>query len=622
MTYELSVKSLEGMTDLFQSIEKEGALRRLIASDRSIEHMADREVMNRLVLVGFANHFNAFKSVVEQYFVDVAKRRHAQTSTVTAEIVDGVDRVVDIAKPMSYKLFANRCFSTNPVRHLDELPYRLFLKLASERHGFSNEEVGQLVETILSSREYENRQVYDIEESGLRRRYKLIRLVASGGIAEDQTVRLELLRSEFEGLVTRLDSKPKRKNWSTAERIRLSNAHCRFANISNCYVKIASLFTFGFAMCRSPEVLRSTWKYMMKTLTIEDHENIALGWNPTEFDMEDRVRHFERFGIVVPFAAQSVLREIIDLERAELPSLTITSQLDPKPVGYPLEPTVHDDFDICESESEPMDSRVNSGLCDVTYREIHRVHDTLGAMEVQMKRIMGAVKSIQMPKREYPVDIVKMEGVREDWIVKRRRILHQNRAEWIESDLQDDKLELIEKVYTNNQTLDHYPFEYGEAEIHLDSVNFHAVPSENTILQADGVDPQFVGITPPSTIQKGGHRVDIPPERERLGVEVQRLYDDVFGSTDPLVSTVENIPLRSNSSPVEFNDESRSRIISRMRVKFGINEFFGGMARKNMFNSKARPLLHEWDEFLERCLTEGILEFRECKKRKIYRFRN
>ena len=119
---------------------------------------------------------------------------------------------------------------------------------------------------------FEGRQVYDIEESGNRRRYKLLRLVVSGGVAEDHSARLEVLKSDFERLIVRSDSRPKRTNWSTAERIRLANAHCRFGDISNSYAKIASLYTFGFALCRSPEVLRSTWKYMMKTLSIDDNE--------------------------------------------------------------------------------------------------------------------------------------------------------------------------------------------------------------------------------------------------------------------------------------------------------------------------------------------------------------
>ena len=618
MSDELCVKSLDAITHI-AAIEKEGALRRLIGSDRSIHRLIDREVLNRLVSVGFANHFNAFKSVVEQYFVDVAKRRPSHQSLVGQEDEEGDDRVGDVAKPMSYKLFALRCFSTNPVRHLDELPYRLLLRLACERHGISNDEVGQMIETLFASIQFEDRQVYDIEESGNRRRYKQIRLVVSGGIAEDQTSRLEVLRSEFERLITRSHSRPKRTNWSTAERIRLSNAHCRFGNISNCYVKIASLFTFGFALCRSPEVIRSTWKYMLKTLSMEDHENIALGWNPASFDMEDRVRQFARFGIEVNTSAQIVLQEILNLEAVEIPALVINHPVDTQDADLQVTQNVPTNYDICESEGRSFDFDGTIGDCDVTFHEIHQVYDALGYMNLQMKRLVGAVKSIKSTRNEHQADYVKREGVREDWIVKKRRILSRRHTEWIESDFasrkSDEQQVILDKVLDEDDKF----IDNGRDVIHLESDNTEYLRSENSVPHDEEIN-HLAELTPPSTVQKGGKITVDVTEPELIVGGVQGLFDDIFGDREVDQTILDTVPRHSNASTLVFNEESRIQVMRRMRGKYGNGEFYSGIARNILFRFDKRPSTEQWAVFINGCVSNNILKGELYRGRYRYKF--
>ena len=76
---------------------------------------------------------------------------------------------------------------------------------------------------------------------------------------------------------------------------------------------------------------------MAKTMSTEDNQNIALSWNPHQFDMVDRVLHFGKFGIEVPESAQTILQKIINLENAVLPPLTVATQSVARPTPLPLD---------------------------------------------------------------------------------------------------------------------------------------------------------------------------------------------------------------------------------------------------------------------------------------------
>ena len=66
---------------LMQKFDKELALKRLIATDRNIEKDIDREMLNRLVTIGFANHYTAFKSVVTQYLSTCTGDNHNEVQS-------------------------------------------------------------------------------------------------------------------------------------------------------------------------------------------------------------------------------------------------------------------------------------------------------------------------------------------------------------------------------------------------------------------------------------------------------------------------------------------------------------------------------------------------------------
>ena len=79
--------------------------------------------------------------------------------------------------------------------------------------------------------------------------------------------------------------------------------------------------------------------------------------------------------------------------------------------------------------------------------------------------------------------------------------------------------------------------------------------------------------------------------------------------------------LLPSSSPVVFNQETRSAIVARIRTKYAENEFYGGIARRSMFNSTYRPVVAEWNKFLETCVNDNILEFRFVCNKKLYKFK-
>ena len=115
-----------------------------------------------------------------------------------------------------------------------------------------------------------------------------------------------------------------------------------------------------------------------------------------------------------------------------------------------------------------------------------------------------------------------------------------------------------------------------------------------------------VVLTPPMTVEKRSITIHGPID-DSLGIVEQQLFNEVFNNTESINPMLETVQRHNCSSPVVFNQETRSAIVARIRTEYAENVFYGGIARRSMFNSTYRPVVAECKKFLETCVNDNIL---------------
>ena len=195
----------------------------------------------------------------------------------------------------------------------------------------------------------------------------------------------------------------------------------------------------------------------------------------------------------------------------------------------------------------------------------------------------------------------------------------RNRADWNESDLVVERADSDQDLVDNNQTYDETVIDYSDDKVRSVSENTDERVPDNSVSLGELVEHHFVGITPPTTVQRVG-KLSVGTPDTVQDVEVQQLFDDVFNVSDAVDSNTEDVIRQSSTCPLPFNAESRTYVVTRMRKKYGAGEFYGGNTRVAMFDSKSRPPISDWEEFLDYCIANSLLYFRTCRNRRIFRF--
>ena len=361
---------------------------------------------------------------------------------------------------------------------------------------------------------------------------------------------------------------------------------------------------------------------MAKTLSMEDAQNIALSWNPHQFDMVDRVLHFGRFGIQVPDAAKSVLMEIINLENAEIPPLSVAPQTVARPTPLPQDTRrAPADSENCESDSVVEHQDVKNGLREEILKGMEQVESSIYSMNAVINRILVEMRKNRVTKKELPGDVAEMGGIRDDWVVKKRRLITRSKASWIESErvgevCSDGKRPVSEASHS----VDHSFIDYEINDDNPVSKNPAILLSDSDEVQDEIQITTFAEITPPSTVHKLRQQPDKLPGHDLIDVEIRRLYEEAFGESVQGSTAETSVQPNSSTSPMVFNEETRSQVLTRLRAKYGSGEFNRGIARSALFNGSNRPTVVQWAEFIDRCLSDNIIAERQNLGRYKYRF--
>ena len=247
--------------------------------------------------------------------------------------------------------------------------------------------------------------------------------------------------------------------------------------------------------------------------------------------------------------AQRVLSEILAIENNDLPKLSIGNTGIPAPRSSPDAMRVLTDSEICESETDSLHAVISGGISDVTYNLIHKVEVALYKINTRIGSIGIGVRKLGDRFGERRMASNDLGGIRDDWTVKKRRIISRNRHEWVEGDLVDldystvdylvgrdsnDFAELtdvdaaIQPVYGNNDR------EYG-----------HSISEQHVMPIAD-----ITELTPPQTIQKPVVRSDDLPSQPDRSPTVHQLFDNVFGNSEGEISFTNGPNRIGSSSPV------------------------------------------------------------------------
>ena len=263
------------------------------------------------------------------------------------------------------------------------------------------------------------------------------------------------------------------------------------------------------------------------------------------------------------------------------------------------------------------------GMSEKIVRGMELVESSIHSMNAKINRILVELRKNRVTKSELPGEVAVMGGIRDDWVVKKRRIIDRNKVEWLESDRVAEIISVTNRTVSNSIHDMDYPFiDYGTNDKQPDTENPVILLSDTDNEQPEIQKTTFAENTPPSTVHKGREQPDSLPGHDLMDVDASRIYDEAFGES--VRGSREESPINRNSSasPIVFNSESRSQVLSRMKIKYATTEFYGGIARKNLFYAKTRPMVMDWIEFLNKGIADRILVTRIHRGKKIYRFVN
>jgi hypothetical protein len=173
------------------------------------------------------------------------------------------------------------------------MPYRCMLRVIVQRFGLSEVEAISGVRSVFVRNGYTYGYLFNDRRGARYKSCKIVRL--SFALDRSEMPNRATLLNRLGEVAKFPNSRKRKRPWTCAEKIRLINGMNRYNSTSDMYSRIYHNFAYGFVFCRSNVQMKDCWRVMERKNEGESYHDMAMRWQPSDFEAIDRLRYLREF---------------------------------------------------------------------------------------------------------------------------------------------------------------------------------------------------------------------------------------------------------------------------------------------------------------------------------------